>query len=285
MFKASKWCPRRITPPVCRIHGFKDKRSEYMDFLSRSEYYTGRTKIISPPAFHYKLRTEIQLGLTAKQFFDAVQKEPLSGILPEEVSNGEIIEIDDGLKPFPCWYGDYDTPPDEKSSLLWLARQQGYSKAQLWQALREGDMLDPEGFLESCRVECANLPSAMAAVTFLVRMTLAQLLELNRCVQLQDRNGHFYDATQTPDCGCIIVSKDTMCGLFDPWAGGGVLEIQLEKAAQIPIRYIWSALPDGHGNGRYNVGNVYRMCDSAWQDIPASYNMQDELYFAKEPLI
>lgn len=169
--------------------------------------------------------------------------------------------------PYPCWYGNYDARLDEKSSLLWLARQQGYNKTQLWRALREGDMRDPKGFLQSCRVECANLPSHMAAVTFLVRMTLADLLALNRCVKLQDRNGHHYDATKKPYCGYIVLGKDTMCGLFDPWNGGGsVLEIQLEKDVKIPIRFIWSALPDGCGHGRYGVGSVYGLCTSAWKD-------------------
>ncbi len=169
--------------------------------------------------------------------------------------------------PYPCWYGDYHARLDEKSSLLWLARQQGYNKTRLWRALREGDMRDPKGFLESCRVECANLPSSMAAVTFLVRMTLAELIELNRCIRLQDRNGHFYDATKNPYCGYVVLGKETMTGLFDPWSGGGsVLEIQLEKDVRIPIKYIWSALPDGCGHGHYGVGEVYGLCGSAWQD-------------------
>ena len=169
--------------------------------------------------------------------------------------------------PYPCWYGDYNARLHEKSSLLWLARQQGYIKTQLWHALREGDMRDPKGFLQSCQVECANLPSHMATVTFLVRMTLDDLIELNRCIRLQDRNGHFYDATKNPYCGYITLSKDTMCGLFDPWDGGGsILEIELEKDVKIPIRFIWSALPDGCGYGRYGVGSVYGMCASAWKD-------------------
>lgn len=184
-----------------------------------------------------------------------------------------MLDTDDGNydftlnSPYPCWYGDYSARLDEKSSLLWLARQQGYNKTQLWRALREGDMRDPKGFLQSCHVECANLPSSMAAMTFLVRMTLADLIALNRCVRLQDRNGHFYDATKNPYCGHITLGKDTMCGLFDPWSGGGsVLEIQLEKDVKIPIRFIWSALPDGCGPGHYDVGEVYGMCASAWQD-------------------
>ena len=99
MHKAPKWCPRRIAPPACRIYGFKDERSAYMDSLRREEYRAGRLETVSPSSFRYKFRTEIQLQMTAKQFFDASQEEPLREILPEEVYDGEIIEIDDGLRP------------------------------------------------------------------------------------------------------------------------------------------------------------------------------------------
>ena len=50
---------------------------------------------------------------------------------------------------YPCWYGQYEGGLDEKSSLLWLARQQGYTKTQLWRALRKGDVVDP-----GCRAIC-----------------------------------------------------------------------------------------------------------------------------------
>lgn len=167
--------------------------------------------------------------------------------------------------PYPCWYGRYGDRLDEKSSLLWLARQQGYTKTQLWRALRKGDVADPKGFLDTCRQELANLPSHMATLTFLVRMTLRELIELNRCIKLQDRNGHFYDATKNPYCGYIVLGKETMTGLFDPWGGGGsVLEIELEKDVRIPIRFIRSALPDGCDG--YGVGDVYGMCGSAWKE-------------------
>ena len=176
--------------------------------------------------------------------------------------------------PYPCWYGSYDERLHEKSSLLWLARQQGYTKTKLWKALREGDMAEPKGFLESCRVECANLPSSMATVTFLVRMTLEQLIDLNRCIRLQDRNGRNYDASKNPYCGYIVLDKSTMCGLFNPWSGGGsVLEIQLAKNCRIPCRYIWSALPDGYCHGQYDVGKTYGMHGSAWQDTLVELHM------------
>lgn len=109
VYKAPKWCPRRIDPPICRIYGFKDERSEYMDFLWREEYRTGQMKTISPSSFHYKLRTEIQLGMTAKQFFDASQQGYVCDIMSEKVTNGEIIEIDDGLQPYYFYVLDFVT--------------------------------------------------------------------------------------------------------------------------------------------------------------------------------
>lgn len=124
-------------------------------------------------------------------------------------------------------------------------------------------MADPKGFLQSMRVELANLSSAMSTVTFLVELTLEQLIELNRLIRLQDRNGVHYDARENPYCGYIIIDKSTETGLYDPWNGGGsVFEIQLEKDVKLPIKYIRSALPDG-GDG-HSVGSVYGMCGSAW---------------------
>ncbi|MBD5097988.1 MAG: hypothetical protein HDT35_00220 [Clostridiales bacterium] len=107
--KAPKWCPRRITPPVCRVHGFKDEQSAYMDLLRRAEYHAGQLETISPLSSHYAPRTEIPLGMTAKQFFDASQEKPLFRIMPKEVHDGEIIEIDDGLQPYYFYILDYAT--------------------------------------------------------------------------------------------------------------------------------------------------------------------------------
>ena len=104
----------------------------------------------------------------------------------------------------------------------------------------------------------------MSTVTFLVELTLEELIELNRLIRLQDRNGHFYDSRKNPYCGYIIIDKNTETGLYDPWNGGGsVFEIQLERDVRLPIKYIRSALPDG-GDG-YSIDSVYGMCGSAWQ--------------------
>jgi len=164
---------------------------------------------------------------------------------------------------YPCWYGSYKDVIDPKAGIAWLAKSQGYTRGQLKRALQQGDMADPHGFLDSMRVELANLSTAMSTVTFLVELTLEQLIELNRLVRLQDRDGVHYDSTKNPYCGYIILDKATETGLYDPWNGGGsVFEIQLERDVKLPIKYIRSALPDG-GDG-HSIGSVYGMCGSAW---------------------
>ena len=100
--KPPKWCPRRLSPPVCRIYGFADKNSELMEFMVRSDL-----GYIHPSPHHYKLRMEVPLAMTAKQFFLKTQNAYLENILPPQVQveTGEIIEIDDGFRPY-CFYVD-----------------------------------------------------------------------------------------------------------------------------------------------------------------------------------
>ena len=168
---------------------------------------------------------------------------------------------------YPCWYGRQEDYHDDKAAIVWLAKQQGYKKREFRKAMNDGDIANPKGFLQSMRQELANLPSHMSTLTFLVKMTLRDLIQLNELIRLQDRNGHYYDATKNPYCGYIILDKDTETGLYDPWQGrGSVFEIELEKDVRIPICFIRSALPDGGVKHEYSVSEVYGMCGSAWKE-------------------
>jgi len=108
-YKPPKWCPRRISPTVCRIYGFADQDAEIMNWLtnreSKSDDVRKQDAYISVLPSHYKLRIEVSLGMTAKQFYDAVQSEPIDEVFSDtDVGYGEIIEIDDGLKPYFFYY-------------------------------------------------------------------------------------------------------------------------------------------------------------------------------------
>ena len=198
---------------------------------------------------------------------------PYEHYLKQEVYVDIMVDTGDGNYDFtlnahyPSYYGPREGEAmNDRASLVWLAKQQGYTKGQLRKALDCGDMRDPKGFLQSVQVEVANMCSSIQTLTFLVKMTVEQCIRINELVKLQERNGRFYDARMIPYCGYIILGKETMCGLYDSWGGGGsVLEIQLEKDVKLPIKYIWSAMPDGAGPG-YSINSVYGLCMSCWEE-------------------
>ena len=166
---------------------------------------------------------------------------------------------------YPHYNGRCGETINDRASIVWLSRQQGYTKTELNKALRKGDIKDPKGFLESMRQEVINHGSHMAILTFLARMTLEEIFELNELLKLQDRDGHKYGAEERPYCGYIIIDKKAECGLYDPWGGGGsILELQLEKDVRLPIRFIRSATVDG-GDG-YSIRNVYGTNSSIYRE-------------------
>ena len=163
----------------------------------------------------------------------------------------------------PAWNGCSADAIDDKASLVWLCQQQGYKKCQLQKVINSEDKLQNK-FLDSVYDELANESGSMNTLTFLVTMTLQQLVNLNAAIKKREGKGHFYDASERSDCGTITISKNTFTGLFDPWNGGGSLfDIVLDTDVVLPIKFIRSALPDG-GDG-YGVDNVYGWAAQAWR--------------------
>ena len=196
---------------------------------------------------------------------------PYEHFLKQEFCVNIFVDTGDGNYDYvlncvyPHYNGRYGETINDRASIVWLTRQQGYTKTELNKALREGDIKDPHGFLESMRQEVINHGSHMAILTFLAQMTLEEIFELNELLKLQDRNGHFYDAEKRPYCGYILIDKKAECGLYDPWGGGGsILELQLEKDVRLPIRFIRSATVDG-GDG-CSIRNVYGTDSSIYRE-------------------
>lgn len=149
---------------------------------------------------------------------------------------------------YPAYDGNSDEPIDEKASLVWLVRQQGYSRKQLQEAL--WDKKSENVFLNSIRTEVVNVSTHMNALVFMVQMDLETLIGINEALQ---------NHTQ----GFLKIPKNACTGLYDPWNGGGsILGIELEQDVLIHFDFVRSALPDG-GDG-YSISSVYGMCLSAW---------------------
>lgn len=142
---------------------------------------------------------------------------------------------------------------DDKASIVWLAGTQGVSKEALQQYLDDENAPSGNGdFLASLKQELENVTSDMNVVAFLTRMTLRDLLDINTKLKEQTKPRK------------ITVTKSIMCGLYDPFLGGGsVLEVELEKDVEIPFKIIRSCLPDGGDN--YGVDDIYGLTGKAWQ--------------------
>lgn len=115
-YKPPRWCPRLISPPVCRVYGFVDEEAAITDWMLNREAKaaeSGKEQDVycSVSAHRYKLRLELPLSLTAKQFYDAMEYEANNCVstcavsdIRSQVEYGEVIEIDDGLKPYYFYY-------------------------------------------------------------------------------------------------------------------------------------------------------------------------------------
>ena len=161
------------------------------------------------------------------------------------------------------------------SSILWLARQQ--KKAGLLVKAIKGNQTDDK-FVNSCINELENLPSHMATLTFLVNMKLFDYFDLREAMESEKKLNKSYIFSERKGKGTITISKDTMCGLFDVWSGGGSqLEIELDKDVVLPIKCIWKAeIETGKSEYGYSVDSVYGLVGSAWDGEVKETNYMNE---------
>ena len=160
------------------------------------------------------------------------------------------------------------------SSMLWLAKTQGKAtklRAACKKVFRDdGDYVnrevDKDKFIESCIQEFENLPSHMATVTFLLKMPLFDVIDLLEKVNSIISDKYRYNPQDNPNKSYMIIGKETECGLYDPWSGGGsVLAINLDKDVKLPLKYARVTV-DGCKTYGYDVNEVYGLIDSCWKE-------------------
>ena len=176
---------------------------------------------------------------------------------------------------YPGYYRGKEEVIEDRASLVWLAKTQGYTKPQLEAALAKGDVADPKSFLDSVRQEVANEATHMNMLTFLVKMKLSDMLRVNELMKKQKPDGEeIFEADLRPDCGTLRLGKDTMTGLFNSYDGAGsCFGIELEKDVEVPVKYIHSCQPDRYFH--WCVKSVYDMPGSAWKDVLAEIKEPD----------
>lgn len=244
-----------------------------------------------------ELINEIKNDLSAEalECFEEYEEEVLEYIrenyyfyYPEKHFNKNVhvnimVDTGDMNYDFTCnnilnWYGrngyGCGGDIDDNSSILWLAKTQDKEKelrrACKRQYRNNGNYTDrkkeSDKFIESVIQELENLPSHMAGLTFLVSMPLFDLFKLHDIINTEKELNKSYIAEERKGTSYITLGKETMCGLFDCWHGGGsVLEIELDKDVKLPIKYIFDAWVDGTKPYGWDIDEVYGLVSSAWR--------------------
>lgn len=103
--KIPDWCPKRISPPVCRIYGFISDEEAVMEFMLNNDAKILEQGVAFPSERRYQLRCSYPLGMSAKELYEELQRRAISDIFPDvEFEFGEVVEIEDGLKPYCLYY-------------------------------------------------------------------------------------------------------------------------------------------------------------------------------------
>lgn len=167
---------------------------------------------------------------------------------------------------YPHYNGIYGETVSNESAIVWLSKQQGYTKTQLNKALRNGEH-NGSKFLQSMRTEVLNCTSHMNALTLFIKMTLGECFDLIEAIEkdsINDEKSGYRTVQKRRGKGYITLSKNTACGLYDLWSGAGsVLDIVLERDVKLPLKYISTSKPDGCRG--YGLSEIYGMCRSFWK--------------------
>lgn len=105
-YKVPSWCPRLLRPPMLRVYRLDDVFRLPGDLL---ETGTPAPERIVANALHYRLEQETTSGMTARQFYQTVSKHRNVVESVENIEIGDIIEIDDGIRPYFFYCYDYAT--------------------------------------------------------------------------------------------------------------------------------------------------------------------------------
>lgn len=90
-----KWCPKRRVPPTLRIYHFRSPEIEAGESMLAANGIS-----FFPYPSRYAVRYEGESPYTAMDFARQIKKRPLAELLSMQLLPYEILEIDDGIRPY-----------------------------------------------------------------------------------------------------------------------------------------------------------------------------------------
>lgn len=154
------------------------------------------------------------------------------------------------------FYGDdnLDMPSYTHGWLRWLAPAQGYKFSEFKNVLNSGSFSEDffnNTFKKSVIEEIHNNTHHMTALTVLGKVSVRDYFNLKHKKTIKK----------------IIVPKDAMIGLFNPWIGGGsMMGIELEKDLKIYPKNIFGIGVEDECPYGYSPNQVYGLVNSAWEN-------------------
>ena len=154
--------------------------------------------------------------------------------LKHQVDVTFIVDVGDGEKDFTLNnFGSNSSFPeifaneidviDSKSGILWLIEQQGYSKMQLFNAIKFNRYCGST-LLQSVANELDEVNTSINALTIVKTMTLGDAIDIIETIKENEN---------------IEFEKETRLGSFDFIGGSGSdMNIQLEEKLIIPTKFI-----------------------------------------------
>lgn len=107
-FKAPKWCPKRLAPPVCRVYRPAGEEAQAREGIRRLAFGDEKGENYYPTAVYRLVRT-FPLGMDAKTFYESVMENHMEQVIGLDVDYGDVIEIDNGLQVVSFYYFNYST--------------------------------------------------------------------------------------------------------------------------------------------------------------------------------
>lgn len=90
-----KWCPKRRVPPTLRIYHFRSPEIEAGESMLAANGIS-----FFPYPSRYAVRYEGESPYTAMDFARQIKKRPLAELLSMQLLPYEILEVDDGIRPY-----------------------------------------------------------------------------------------------------------------------------------------------------------------------------------------
>ena len=153
----------------------------------------------------------------------------------------------------------------EKTAGLYFLAKQQRRLTLLKKAIDHPEKKTGNRFVDSCITELEEATCHMTALTFLVQMDLNTAIDIiekqKEALKNKVYNEYHPNETKGAPLGYITLSKDTTCGLFDTWNGGGsLMEIELEKDVKLPLHLIDRIDMDG------TIQSAYGLSGDCWGD-------------------